>query len=584
MEVFARTSIDDFEAYEYKESREGDGGTTFARGSRTQLSMRLKAKNSYSFPSDSFIQLNYFIDQEDTPDAPVVGAVAPVNNGFAAFEKARYILSTNTIEDIDKPGLTTLVKGLLNYSDDYSRAQGMQEGWYPDTGSGVADEGQIWVRNISDTTLLDYPLSLAVELGNTHAVSINSGAATGYAAGHIIELYVFKDGKKVTLVPYVQAIATSFETPIVLQSQGVTGALIDYIGVIVADSKIGLRMDGEDITFRGIRADGSNGGYGILHTDATNVVFATALPLDAAASPMVIVDNEIIDNEGWKRRRELGISTERTSDNGYSLWLPARLLFPYLKQNPMLTFGMDQEINVDMNNVTDFLHRSVATEPCNIKMTKLSWWVPIVKPGLLFKSEFNKILNSGKKRVIEWVSNSYQVSPNFTQDGEQSWTVKTSNKKPIKVYVFFQFKAARNNQTQNPMVFDHLNLRKIQLEINSSRNYPENEYRVSYAKGKTQDYSRVYNAYLSGCNALHSPDCVPAVSYEAFKELYPLYVFDLRAQDENVWESTTSTEIAVKYSLDSDATLANGYNVHVIIDHVRKTTIETINGKMTNIQ
>ena len=74
-------------------------------------------------------------------------------------------------------------------------------------------------------------------------------------------------------------------------------------------------------------------------------------------------------------------------------------------------------------------------------------------------------------------------SPSFTWRSR----VKTTTKKPRFIIVGFQT-ATDGNQTKNPSIFDHVNLKNAYGTLNSDR-YPAVDYNLSFANHK---FSRVY--------------------------------------------------------------------------------------------
>ena len=54
------------------------------------------------------------------------------NNGFNLFRNAEYITNGKCIESTDCVSITTIVKNLLEFSDDYSRSAATDMFWYKD--------------------------------------------------------------------------------------------------------------------------------------------------------------------------------------------------------------------------------------------------------------------------------------------------------------------------------------------------------------------------------------------------------------------------------------------------------------------
>ena len=89
------------------------------------------------------------------------------------------------------------------------------------------------------------------------------------------------------------------------------------------------------------------------------------------------------------------------------------------------------------------------------------------------------------------------------------------------------------SQTQNPAIFDNLDLTNSYVTLNSER-YPINDITTNFA---TNDYSERYEMFDSfkkeyyGFNSLVGGT---QVNFSSFKSLYPIIVFDVRKQSDRL--------------------------------------------------
>ena len=81
-----------------------------------------------------------------------------------------------------------------------------------------------------------------------------------------------------------------------------------------------------------------------------------------------------------------------------------------------------------------------------------------------------------------------------------------------------------------------------------SHRYPSNEMQIDFERNKYNDayneVRRFYKDYIQGEGS-------PYITFKDFKELYPLWVFDLRAQKDNF----QSQPIQVNLNLELDTML-----------------------------
>ena len=122
--------------YEYKEYNP-IVGTDLNRGS---IVLTIESQDIYTHPAESFLVIE---GQLAAPVAPPLAGVGPyadadvvtlINNGMMyLFSDVRYHLASHEIEVLQNPGHATTMLGLLKYPDDFTKSQGLNQLWLPDT-------------------------------------------------------------------------------------------------------------------------------------------------------------------------------------------------------------------------------------------------------------------------------------------------------------------------------------------------------------------------------------------------------------------------------------------------------------------
>ena len=108
-------------------------------------------------------------------------------------------------------------------------------------------------------------------------------------------------------------------------------------------------------------------------------------------------------------------------------------------------------------------------------------------------------------------------------------SVKTAPEKPRFIIVGFQA-SKDGDQTKNPSIFDHVNLKHAYLTLNSDRYHAFN-YNLSFSN---QKFSRVYgDASLFGVK-LDELITQSNVTPSDYKNLYPPFTFDVSKQKEKL--------------------------------------------------
>ena len=119
--------------------------------------------------------------------------------------------------------------------------------------------------------------------------------------------------------------------------------------------------------------------------------------------------------------------------------------------------------------------------------------------------------------------------------------VKNAPEKPRWIVIGFQ--AGKSvDQTQNPAIFDHLNLKNMYVMLNST-SYPAVDYNHSFAN---QQFNRAYgDASLVGIRYFGMDELITRsnISPADYKTLYPLFVFDVSKQSEKLKSSVVDVQI-----------------------------------------
>ena len=127
--------------YEYKEYNP-IVGTDLNRGS---IVITIETQDIYTHPSESFLIIEgQLLKNNDTAYADA-DVITLINNGMMyLFSDVRFHLASHEIEVLQNPGHATTMLGMLKYTDDFSKSQGLNQLWTKDThkdASKVDNEG-----------------------------------------------------------------------------------------------------------------------------------------------------------------------------------------------------------------------------------------------------------------------------------------------------------------------------------------------------------------------------------------------------------------------------------------------------------
>ena len=124
--------------YEYKEYNP-IAGTDLDRGS---IVITIESQDIYTHPAESFLTIEGQLLLGVNGHYQNNDKVALINNGIMyLFSDVRYHLASHEIEVLQNPGHATTMLGLLKYPDDFTKSQGLNQVWYPDTDEGTPVAG-----------------------------------------------------------------------------------------------------------------------------------------------------------------------------------------------------------------------------------------------------------------------------------------------------------------------------------------------------------------------------------------------------------------------------------------------------------
>ena len=172
--------------------------------------------------------------------------------------------------------------------------------------------------------------------------------------------------------------------------------------------------------------------------------------------------------------------------------------------------------------------------------------MPYAKPSLQAENELLKIINNDKTR-LEAVFRDRICEKQFVpQSTNFSWRLGNSKAGPRYVIVALQTDRD-NSQIANPSVFDHCNLNRMHIMLNQDQ-YPAVDYNLSFPN---QQFARAYRAASEFSGKFYGMDQLITqsnINPTEFKELYPVHVFDLTNQGENLKGSQVNIQIRATFN------------------------------------
>ena len=192
------------------------------------------------------------------------------------------------------------------------------------------------------------------------------------------------------------------------------------------------------------------------------------------------------------------------------------------------------------------------------------------------KMELYKIIEKKEKlpvgyRMIQCDSAQVPQTTSFT------WRLAVKSFPEVPRFIIVGFQTNKNNrQDGNPAVFNNVGVKNIYCALNSTR-YSEFDYDISFDRNQ---FSRVYgDAALFRSKFFNMDELVsnPNITPVDYKNLYPLFLFDVSKKSERLKYSVTDIQIKAVF----DVNIPVGTEAYAVIISDRVINFQSDGNKMS---
>ena len=253
----------------------------------------------------------------------------------------------------------------------------------------------------------------------------------------------------------------------------------------------------------------------------------------------------------WTRHQHLFNHLD-ANKGSFSFRIPLKHIFGFCEDYDKVVYGFKHTLSLTRTHDHDAIFRAGGVDPGKITLSKIAWFMPHVMPADKDKMELYKIIERKEKvsvgyRMIQCTSISVPQNTSF------SWRLSVKSSPEVPRFIIIGFQTEKNdNQLQNNAQFDNLNINNIYVMLNSNR-YPTLDYNLHFPSQKIgRAYGDVaeFRSKFFNINELISNPCISAFEY---KNLYPLFLFDVSKQSERLKYSTTDIQVKVEFGANPDA-------------------------------
>ena len=256
-----------------------------------------------------------------------------------------------------------------------------------------------------------------------------------------------------------------------------------------------------------------------------------------------------VENLGYKKRHEYIIQTSNPKGT-FSFKIPLKHFLGFCEDYKKILYGMQQRLTLTRTNNDNAIFRTAATDAGTVRLDKIRWFMPHVIPSDAYRLQLDKIIEKKEKLPVGYRMLQCDTSQVPTNQKSFTWRLGVKSSPDIPRFIIVGFQSGKNNnQEQNPAIFDHLYIRNIYVTLNAKR-YPDTDYDNDFNKNQ---YSRIYGDASSFRKKIFNMDELVSnsgINPPDYKNLFPLYVFDVTKQSEKL--KTSVSDIHIKAFFDND--------------------------------
>ena len=256
------------------------------------------------------------------------------------------------------------------------------------------------------------------------------------------------------------------------------------------------------------------------------------------------------NNKGWTARNNWLI-TEPDSEGNFDCVIPLSLMFNFAADYEKVLYGYNLCLTLVRGEDHGALTLKANTDVGSVKLTSLALHMPIVTPSTakrvslleMVKKQTPISLHFRERRLL-----TVDIPANGT---EFEWNLSTISLKRRPKYVFIVLQnilKKTEEEDENPGLFKHKSVSSMSISVNN-RVVALHDH--AHADFEENDFSEFYRAFLD-CRAsimgIDNRIATTHMSPKAFKNLFPIFSFDLSRHRTEILEQTISTRLHIRFA------------------------------------
>ena len=271
----------------------------------------------------------------------------------------------------------------------------------------------------------------------------------------------------------------------------------------------------------------------------------------------------VTENKGFEKRQKYIINSVNggTNKGMFNFRIPLKHFLGFCEDYKKILYGMQQRLTLTRTGDNNAICKgqnaanNAVVDDGKVKITKIKWYMPHVIPSDAYRLQLNKIIEKKEKipvgyRMLQCDNIPVPAGAPFT------WRLGVKSSPDIPRFIIVGFQTNKNDhQERNPAIFDHCNVRNIYVTLNAKR-YPDIDYENDFLVNK---FSRIYGDASTFRKKFYNMDEMlsnSGINPPNYKNLFPLFVFDVTKQSEKL--KTSVSDIHIKASFNRTPGVGGG--------------------------
>ena len=252
------------------------------------------------------------------------------------------------------------------------------------------------------------------------------------------------------------------------------------------------------------------------------------------------------ENLGFNKRQNYIIKKPATKGS-FSFIVPLKHIFGFCEDYDKVLYGFSHTLTLTRDSTDNNAIVRDGGDVGKVSLTKIEWLMPHVIPSNAVELPFLNTIKDKSEIPVAFMSRQCETT-SVDRSKAFSWTLPSASAPNFPNYIIVGFQTKRDNdQEKNPAIFNHCNVTTIKVVVGGEE-YPESDYELSFGNNQ---YARAYrDAAVLGIKLFGLNELVtdPSIAADEYKDLYPLFVFDVSKRTERLKLSSVDMRIEAKFN------------------------------------